>query len=243
MKNRSVFSVNKSSFVVYKEWRKPISSLSESQKAQILDAIFEYQDGEEITSTDPIVLMAFSFFKMRFDADKAAYEDKCVKNKENGTKGGRPKKTEENPNKPEETKNNPKKANGFSNNRSEPKKADNDNDFDNDLLNTPLTPQRGRNAYSEDFELFWEAYPNKANKLAAYKAWCKLKKSGVLPELSLLQERLENKKHGREWTKENGQYIPHPASWLNAGGWEDADAITLNVSRPSDPYEGLLPLN
>jgi hypothetical protein len=24
-----------------------------------------------------------------------------------------------------------------------------------------------------------------------------------------------------DWTKEGGQYIPYPATWLNAKGWED----------------------
>jgi hypothetical protein len=24
-----------------------------------------------------------------------------------------------------------------------------------------------------------------------------------------------------QWTKDNGQYIPNPATWLNRGQWED----------------------
>lgn len=24
-----------------------------------------------------------------------------------------------------------------------------------------------------------------------------------------------------QWTKDNGQYIPNPATWLNQGRWED----------------------
>jgi len=28
-------------------------------------------------------------------------------------------------------------------------------------------------------------------------------------------------KKSPEWTKDNGKYIPYPATWLNAKGWED----------------------
>jgi len=32
---------------------------------------------------------------------------------------------------------------------------------------------------------------------------------------------IEYTKKTEEWQKEKGQYIPYPASWLNARGWED----------------------
>ena len=37
-------------------------------------------------------------------------------------------------------------------------------------------------------------------------------------------------KNSEEWTKENGKYIPHPATWLNAKGWEDEFEL------PDNPY-------
>jgi hypothetical protein len=34
-------------------------------------------------------------------------------------------------------------------------------------------------------------------------------------------ETLAALKASGDWQKDNGQFIPHPASWLNAGGWDD----------------------
>ena len=33
--------------------------------------------------------------------------------------------------------------------------------------------------------------------------------------------KLEEFKGSREWEKDDGQYIPHPATWLRRGGWDD----------------------
>jgi len=30
-----------------------------------------------------------------------------------------------------------------------------------------------------------------------------------------------------DWRKDSGQFIPHPATWLNAKGWEDSTVIEL----------------
>lgn len=34
-------------------------------------------------------------------------------------------------------------------------------------------------------------------------------------------EAIAANKAGHDWQKDGGQYIPHPATWLNASGWED----------------------
>ena len=33
--------------------------------------------------------------------------------------------------------------------------------------------------------------------------------------------KLEEFKKSKDWQKDNGQFIPYPATWLNAKGWED----------------------
>ena len=33
---------------------------------------------------------------------------------------------------------------------------------------------------------------------------------------------LEWWKKQQTWTKDGGKYIPHPATWLNRGNWEDS---------------------
>lgn len=69
----------------------------------------------------------------------------------------------------------------------------------------------------ESFSKFWAAYPKKAGKADARKAFAKLR-----PDKTLLQKILsaiEIQKKSRQW--QDGQYIPYPATWLNGGRWED----------------------
>jgi len=78
-------------------------------------------------------------------------------------------------------------------------------------INTPRI-----NALDESFEKFWIAYPKKKAKDAALKAWKKTK-----PSLDEILQALSWQKISIEWKKDNGQFIPYPASYLNAGAWKD----------------------
>ena len=68
------------------------------------------------------------------------------------------------------------------------------------------------------FDKFWQAYPKKKSKGDAEKAWGKLKLDSLLPQILAS---LESLKKDRDWIKDGGQFIPHPASWLNSKGWQD----------------------
>lgn len=71
----------------------------------------------------------------------------------------------------------------------------------------------------DEFLTFWESYPKKKGKQEALRAWLKIK-----PDPELLSEILQavaNAKRDPQWTKNNGDYIPLPASWLNGKRWED----------------------
>jgi len=72
---------------------------------------------------------------------------------------------------------------------------------------------------NEAFEQFWKTYPKKKSKQIAKKAFEKHFKS--IPPLDYLISHLEMMKLTKDWKKENGQYIPYPATWLNAHGWND----------------------
>jgi len=67
-----------------------------------------------------------------------------------------------------------------------------------------------------DFQTFWNNYPVKKGKGNAEKAWHKLK-----PPMSEVIAALEAQKKTDQWTKDNGKYIPYPATWLNGKRWED----------------------
>ena len=57
-------------------------------------AIIKYEKTREVPKLDGMLKMAFSFIKTQLDRDRQKYQNKCEKNRENGAKGGRPKKTE-----------------------------------------------------------------------------------------------------------------------------------------------------
>jgi hypothetical protein len=69
------------------------------------------------------------------------------------------------------------------------------------------------------FEDFYKAYPKKKSKGQAEKTWNKLSPDNNL--LTLILTALEAAKKSEDWLKEDGKYIPHPSTWLNAKGWED----------------------
>jgi hypothetical protein len=57
--------------------------------------------------------------------------------------------------------------------------------------------------------------------------------------LQTLLTALDKQKKSTQWKKDNGQFIPHPATWLNGKRWEDQlepDAAAPN-SRELDADE------
>lgn len=92
--------------------------------------------------------------------------------------------------------------------------------------NTPLPPKgddaKKTSGYSEPFEAAWKAYPKKTNKGAAYKAWQKAIKRDMPVED--MPAHIESRSFEPDWRKEDGRFIPHMATWLNADGWLDEGA-------------------
>jgi hypothetical protein len=86
---------------------------------------------------------------------------------------------------------------------------------------TPIVPKGTRKVkdvtYSQDFETFWKAYPRKTAKGAAWAIWTKTARPGT----GQLLEAIQAQSTSDQWTKDGGQYIPHPATWLNQRRWED----------------------
>jgi len=85
------------------------------------------------------------------------------------------------------------------------------------------------------FAKFWKLYPNKKGKAAAEKAWKKIKVTDDL--FNLITQGLAKQSTSQAWTKDAGQFIPHPATWLNGKRWEDE--VPTNVHPfPSSRHTG-----
>lgn len=103
--------------------------------------------------------------------------------------------------------------------RAKSKKSSNVTDETNVTLQSNGRIDKNRidiNTYSKDFNSFWNAYPRKIGKGAAWISW---KKSYVLYES--ISKVLESQINSPQWKKDDGQFIPHPATWLNQRRWED----------------------
>ena len=72
-----------------------------------------------------------------------------------------------------------------------------------------------------EFDQFWAAYPRKVGKKAALKAWNAAKDK---PAAAAIISAVNRAKECEQWQKDGGQYIPHPATWLNQGRWDDGMA-------------------
>ena len=77
--------------------------------------------------------------------------------------------------------------------------------------------------WQENFDQFWKSYPKKVGKGAAFKAWRKHKCESISNRVT---ESIGPHKTCDMWTKEDGRYIPNPATFLNQRRWEDEPVTT-----------------
>ena len=195
--------------------------LKDAEFGRLIRAALLYtQTGEEMELTGNEVFL-WDSLKMDIDRANEAYQKKVEANRENGQKGGRPAK-------PKETQDNPENPVGFSetqitqlaqDKRTKSKDKEKSKENTGDI---PPIPPAQTFAYSVEFERFWAAYPRREGKGAAYKAFQRI--AGVPLDVMLFA--VEQQRRSRQWTENNGQYIPMPATWLNQRRWEDSPTTT-----------------
>jgi len=93
------------------------------------------------------------------------------------------------------------------------------------------------------FDDFWTVWPRKIAKAPAKKAWDKLNCDDIADTIIAAVERQVR----FVWIGKERKFIPHPASWLNAGRWDDEvempDREYKSEAPPEDPtvpHAGLL---
>ena len=96
------------------------------------------------------------------------------------------------------------------------------------ISSLPIEEQKKKRTYTRRvisnqddplFDEFWSAYPRKVGKDDARKAWRTRKPDATLLETML--EALQWQRTSASWTKDGGEYIPHPATYLRQGRWQD----------------------
>ena len=88
-----------------------------------------------------------------------------------------------------------------------------------------------------DFSDFWLMYPRRVARKDAVRAWCRLSSAEQVAALTGLVG------WRREWLRRDElQYVPHPATWLNGARWEDELPVTATSSHASHQPASSTPL-
>ena len=179
--------MEKNSFVFYSTYLEYFEMLTDEEAGKLIKAILQHVSGlkKDAEHLSPAAKMAFSFIKNQIARDAEVYENKCNKNRENGKKGGRP-----------------KKPNGYFENPND-NEYDNEYEYDND----------NNKKYKKGFLDFWEVYPRKVDKGNAYKKYNARIIDGYSDGDLLLAATNYAEQCKREKTE--AKFIKHPKTFLS----------------------------
>ena len=76
-----------------------------------------------------------------------------------------------------------------------------------------------------DFDTFWKAFPRRVAKGDARKAWSQTER--IRPDMATLLAAIQAQMQSDQWRKNEGQFIPYPATWLRQERWDDELKVTL----------------
>ena len=102
------------------------------------------------------------------------------------------------------------------------------------------TKEKEKEIIKKQFEDFWSVYPKRVKKQKA-KEW--FEKNKPTEELFvIMMTALKKFVNSKEWKESNGQYIPHPTTWLNQRRWEDlingeGEIVSGNNEEYSNQYD------
>lgn len=183
-------------FICHDDYLKKTDKLSDEQFGRLIRACIKYHSTGEIVELNDIEAMAFEFIKFDIDTAEKKYLMKCETNRKN-------------------------RLNKLTDDNDRHQTSTNDNERERPTIRqyNTIKDNKKKNTNNPLFDDFWKAYPRHVNKQAAMKAFEK-----VNPDEDLLKtiiDAIEKQKKSEQWSKDNGQFIPHPATWLNGKRWED----------------------
>ena len=235
---------NKKSFIIYTSWKRWLDGLNLEQKGMWLDWMLSYTNDENPQfPKDQAVMIACMMAQDTLKRDLKKYEEKreriiAINNR----------KKQEQSQTEIDTKSIRNRAEVVGVNVNDNVNVNvNDNVLSNDnvnnisvINNTCSKSDLNGGVNEEKFNQFWSAYPKKVGKDKCQK-WFKAHK--VDDELlNKMLDTISKFKQSKGWLKDNGQYIPHPYTWLNRGGWEDELEENSNNSSIDVEWEELPPL-
>lgn len=188
------------------EFLEEMDGLSDEEYGRLIRGMQRYSMTGEEPEMEGTERLFWKRCRNTIDRYAASYDNLCAARAESGKKGGRPKKQLVSDGNQNNQMVSGEKQNNLSETKTETKTKTE--------TNIPPKPPKGRT--DAEFAEFWNAYPTKVGKQPARKAFDKVK----VPVKTLV-DAIERQKCSSQWSKDGGQYIPNPATWLNQQRWED----------------------
>lgn len=138
----------KKSFIFYCDWKETFDELPDAAAGKLIKHLCSYVNDENPKTEDVLTNATFANIKQALKRDLKKYENIVERNKNNGSKGGRPK----NDKKPKKAK----EPSGLSGNPEKPKKADSDSgnvsDTDSVMVidNNTSSKEEGKQVYGRE---------------------------------------------------------------------------------------------
>ena len=201
-------------------WGAAIQTLADDEAGRLMKAVWQYtMTGEQVDLAGPEkVIFAMILLTLSQDSDREA--DVSGKRAAAGSAGGKQRVANQaiaTFEKPVEA--NQANATFASVDQANQAIACNKNKNKNKNKEQEEEKDKEKERLETGFDLFWDAYPKKVAKQDARKAFMKLAPDEQI--LDRMMTALQRQKVSADWTKDGGQFVPHPATWLNGRRWED----------------------
>ena len=112
-------------------------------------------------------------------------------------------------------------------------RAESESESESESKTNPTRARARERPDMDAFGAFWDEYPNKKAKQDAIRAWKKLKPDAAL--INRIMAGLAKAKNSDSWLRDEGRFIPYPATWLNGRRWEDE--VTTGHAPPRVPAQ------
>lgn len=84
------------------------------------------------------------------------------------------------------------------------------------------------------FDQFWARYPRRVARKDAQKAWAQVNADDAL---GAILDALAWQATQPAWTKDDGAFVPYPATWLRGERWTDERPMTADERAERANYE------
>ncbi len=240
------------SFVLFTKIDEVVRELSLEEKGMLFQAILDYQKTGEVPEMDKLLRVVFLPIKHDMDYCEEQKQKAQQQKSDAGKKSAESRSMKGNTVEQKATPLNAVERRSTKGNTVEHNiNVDIDVNVDKKNNNTPLPPssegetgvwsdslrnqpkngpakKKQSEVMEERFERFWKEYPKKVGKGDARKSFLKINPSDAL--LGRMITAVMAASATFQWQKDNGQFIPNPATWLNQQRWEDE--VRPDMGRP-----------